>query len=170
VCDACSLLNVLATSRARDVLNDRRLLLTPKVRAEMLFVYADDTRTTRVQINDDLLRHEGVQTLQATLTEREIVASVAHATEMDDGEAESLAVAALRSMPLLSDDLAVARVAPRVGVVLETTLELVEAWSKERSVEDVRTALVSLRLRANYAPPRSHPLRAWFTKHSKRLG
>jgi predicted nucleic acid-binding protein len=145
---------------------NRRLILTPKVHAEALFIYADDSRATRVPVDDSMLLDSGIDAHLAELTEQEVISSVSFTAEMDDGEAESLAVALSRSLPLLSDDLAVARVAPRVGVTVNTTLELVAAWGATVTDQEVRDALRSLRCRANYAPPRSHKLRNWFVERS----
>jgi predicted nucleic acid-binding protein len=155
------LLNLLATGRAAAIADPRRLLLTPKVRDESLFIYADLSRTSKSQIDGTLLDIEGLSWQPTELSEAEQISAVRFTADMDDGEAEALSVALERNLPILSDDLAVSRIAP-ASVAVETTLELVHSWSSQRSSAEVGTVLRNMRARANYAPPRAHPLRNWY--------
>lgn len=82
---------------------------------------------------------------------------------VDDGEAETIAIAAERGIPLLTDDNGALRLAPTLSIETITTLDLMHAWAQRESNLDVRTALQRMRARANYAPPRKHPLRKWYS-------
>jgi len=163
-CDASSLLNLLATGHAPRILGARKLLLSPKVVSEMLYLYSDEHRTSKVQIDGALLKREGVDVDRATLTGAEVALAARYATEMDDGEAQTLAVAKERGIAVLSDDNAVMRAAPRDGVPLISSLDLLHRWSTDASTQtaEVVAAAISMRLRANYAPPRGHALRSWY--------
>lgn len=155
-------MNLLATQQAAAIAATRRLVLVPAVINESLFIFADDAATRRVQINRDLLISSGLRTLEIELCEEELVAYVGHASQVDDGEAQAIAVAQARRLPLLSDDNGAIRLAAMLNIKVETTLDLSRAWSEGKSDIVVRDAMHSLRQRANYAPPRSHPLRQWY--------
>lgn len=96
------------------------------------------------------------------LSETQRVSAVQFAVEVDDGEAEALAVAKDRGVLLITDDTAAIRLARMLNIPFETTLDLLHAWSKDRAADEVRTVLAAVRHRASFAPPRSHPLRSWF--------
>jgi predicted nucleic acid-binding protein len=84
---------------------------------------------------------------------------------MDDGEAQTLAIAVHRSIPILSDDLAVERAVSELSVPLETSLDLLAAWQAGGvRIEEVAGAAQRMRALANYAPPRNHPKRAWYAR------
>lgn len=128
----------------------------------MLYVYADETRTVRLVIDSKFLDEEAVQRLAVDLSDTEVARSVDFARAMDDGEAQALAIAVERSVPMLSDDAAAARQASGLSVTLETTLDLMFAWGQNVEERVVAQAARALRLRANYAPPRAHALREWY--------
>ncbi|MFZ1126001.1 MAG: hypothetical protein WAN59_12750 [Candidatus Baltobacteraceae bacterium] len=146
------------------------MLLAPSVRACAVFIYADDARTTRLAIDEALLNRERVAFDAVGMSEHEITAAVTLGMKMDDAEAETLAIAGARHVPALSDDTALARAAPAFGVAVETTLDLLLAWSKGQESGRVARAAQSLRLRGCYAPARSHPLRQWLLEASRSAG
>jgi predicted nucleic acid-binding protein len=155
-------MNLLATQQAAAIAGTRRLVLVPAVISEALFIFADDAATRRVRIDRELLTASGLSTLEIELGEEELVAYVGHASQVDDGEAQAIAVAQARQLPLLSDDNGAIRLAAMLNIEVETTLDLSRAWSEGKGGILVRDAMRSLRRRANYAPPRSHPLRKWY--------
>jgi predicted nucleic acid-binding protein len=116
----------------------------------------------KASIDSAYIAAAGLDVTEISLTETEQIQAVRFAADVDDGEAEALAVAKERALPLLSDDLGAARVASRYAIPLKTTLDLIYVWANGAPAPDVSRALRSLRARANYAPPRSHPLRAWY--------
>lgn len=155
-------MNVLATGRAAAILGERRILLSPKITAEALYIYADTTKTERQSIDHSLLEAEGIRFLTVDLEPNERILAVRFALLVDDGEAEALAIAVTRQMPILSDDVAAGKIAVSEGIALETTLDLVRSWSIDQNPCVLAAAIVGMRIRANYAPPRSHPQRSWF--------
>jgi hypothetical protein len=160
-------MNVLATGRAAAILGPRRILLSPKVRAESLYIYSDATKTRRQPIDAELLEREGVTFTDAELNDVERVLAVRFAALVDDGEAETLALAAARRIAVLSDDIGAEKVARAEGIPLETTLRLLRDWSVGRNEVEVKEALIGLRARANYAPPRGHVQRSWFISQTE---
>jgi hypothetical protein len=155
-------MNVLATGRAAAILGERRILLSPKVEGESLYIYADTTKTARQPIDHSLLEAEGIHFIPAGMEPSERILAVRFAALVDDGEAEALAIALARRIPILSDDVAAAKVALSERIPLQTTLDLVRTWSVGRDPRELSDAVIGMRFRANYVPPRSHPQRSWF--------
>lgn len=83
---------------------------------------------------------------------------------MDDGEAQTLALASSRGVPALSDDLALARVALLEEVTVITALDVLAEWQATQNVpiDELAAAAYAMYRRANYAAPRAHPRRAWY--------
>ena len=88
------------------------------------------------------------------------------ATELDDGEAESLALAKNRQLVLLTDDQKSRRVAqrPDVNVQIITTASVLQEWEKMSRTNHKRLKEVISRIRhlARFHPPPGSPDRAWW--------
>lgn len=146
----------------KEALRSTRVLLAPKVLSESLFIYQDASRESTVQIDAAYLSVEGFPFEAIALTPIELAKAVRLAQDVDDGEAEALAIASERALPILTDDVAAIRLAAVIGVEVVTTLDVLFDWSRNQKVTRVKQALQSMRDLANYAPPRKHPRRAWY--------
>jgi predicted nucleic acid-binding protein len=102
--------------------------------------------------------------VKTELDDREKALAVRFALSVNDGEAEALAVASVRNLPIFSDDTAAIRVASCERLRRETTLDMMLAWSSTADPSMVTQALLDLARLANYIPSRRHPLRAWFDR------
>ena len=80
------------------------------------------------------------------------------------GEAMTAALAIHRGCIVVTDDRKASRVMLERGVALRTSLELIRVWSVRSRIpgDTLRAALIDLRQRGRYEPPRSHPLRDWW--------
>ncbi len=78
-------------------------------------MYHDDARTKRVPVDDAMIGRAGIILEDVALTESESESYVEHAAYVDDGEAQALAIAQHRSVPLLTDDRAGFRRARSLG-------------------------------------------------------
>jgi len=158
-------MNIVATGRSGVILREHTLLITPAVQAESIYIYADETRASRLRLDPEVLAREGLRSHAITLSAEEVTLAVRYAAELDDGEAQTLAIATSRGLPILSDDARALRYAQGLGTPTMTSLDLIRAWSTLVPPEDVRRALRWMQLRANYAIPRTHPLREWYAGH-----
>jgi predicted nucleic acid-binding protein len=140
--------------------------VAPKVVEEALYIYTDRTRSTAAAIVAGEISALGISIVPTVLSDDETIKSVQYALEVDDGEAETLGIAANRGLAVLSDDRAAARIASRDGIAIETILDLIFAWSSGRSADEIRDVLLDLTNRANFRPPKKHPYSAWFAAHS----
>jgi predicted nucleic acid-binding protein len=141
-----------------------QLLAPPLFLTEALFIFEADL-TTRIPITEELMALAGLAVERTQLTDEEISLYIDLAQEVDDGEAQSLAIAILRGLPFLSDDDAGLRIAKEHRVKMVTTLDLAYDWSNGRHQTDVREACRRLRLRARYGVPRRHAHAAWYLSH-----
>lgn len=126
-------------------------------------MYGDVSRKSRMQIDDAELTRSGIVFTHTSLSAAEKLLFSQLSLQIDDGEAEALAVAAERGLMLLTDDNAAIRVAAQNGVPVLTTLNLLYNWAGSVPIEDARKAARSLRDRGNYSPPRTHVHASWYS-------
>jgi len=158
-------MNIVATGRAADILETRGLLLTPAVLGESIYIYGDDARESRLRIDEELLAQLKLRFRAVSLTDEEIALAVRYSEQVDDGEAQTLAVGATQRVVVLTDDGRAIRYAATLGITTTTTLDIIKAWTAHVEPAQVRLALRAMRSRANYAVPRQHALREWYAEH-----
>ena len=155
-------MNLLATDQSSDILTTRRILLAPRVLAEALFIYSDEIRSRRTPIDEPLMRTAQINYEKTSLSNQETISAVHFAQTLGDGEAESLAIALHRSIPILTDDVGAIKVAASQGITVITTLDLIKERSEIVSSAETAAMLKRMQKCANYSVPRSHHLRDWF--------
>lgn len=151
----------MAFTDAKGLGYEIQLLSPPLFLAEALFILEPDL-TTRIPITQDLMAAAGFAVEPTELTAEETALYVQFAQSVDDGEAQSLAIAVLRGVRFLSDDDAGLRIARDHGIDVLTTLDLAYQWSDGRDAVDVREACRRLRFRARYGVPRLHRRAGWY--------
>jgi predicted nucleic acid-binding protein len=101
----------------------------------------------------------------------ELADYVSFAGEVDDGEAQALAIAKHRKLILLTDDRKAARIAARgdVGVEVVTTVGVLKEWIGQVKVTDAAVCKVIERMEslARFAPPRRSADSEWWLAHRK---
>ncbi len=162
--DASAIINILAFSDGIGLDEDIELVVPPAYDSEVLYVFIDD-KETRVKVTDSLLAAARMTLTRSVLSTPETIAYVRFAALVDDGEAQTIAVAQGRSQPLLTDDVAGLRVAMQIGLPTVTTLDLAVSWSHGRSVKAVKEACRRLRLRGHYGIPRLHAHADWYRQN-----
>jgi hypothetical protein len=171
VWDACSLLNLVATGCAPDillVLGCPSYVVKQVREGEVLTLRPlpeEDPQGKLVSV--DLLQLFDAGGLQeAELDREEQKLFVGFAAEIDDGEARSLAVAARRGLWLVTDDCPSLRVAREYAspVPTLTTPDWVKYWSEQASADasTLTEAIRRIQVCASYHPRRAHPLKAWW--------
>ena len=85
------------------------------------------------------------------------------ATELDDGEAMTLALAIHRAHTVATDDRKAIRLLANRCPLL-TTPNLIKTWVDHDQPPslDTRTTIMNIRDHGRYAPHTDHPLRAWW--------
>lgn len=122
----------------------------------------DRDLATRIPVSETTLQSTALIVKPTRLTENETLAYVEFAQQLDDGEAQALAIALARGYPLLTDDEAGIKIGHKHGVEIVTTLDLASKWSDGRDSADIRAACRRLRLQARYGIPRFHAQADWY--------
>lgn len=155
VLDADVLMNLLATDRLDEILaaNGARGLVCPKTRAEAIYLNPRAPGNPRDGI--DLAPDLAAGALLVTdLTADEVATFVGFATEVDDGEAQALAVALRRRLAVATDDRRARGLAARQRIATRTTPDLVFEWARSggRNADEQRQAIVDIETRARFRP------------------
>lgn len=162
VLDADVLMNLLASGHPSEVLaaNGRRGLLCPRTEAEAIYLNPRTPGTPPETI--DVGPYVASGTLRrAVLDAAETATYVRLAAEVDDGEAQVLAVGLERGLVVATDDRRARRVATRLGVGLLSTPELVVIWAGDPDTKaaNVAPAILDIEIRARYRPRTTDPNR-----------
>jgi hypothetical protein len=92
-----------------------------------------------------------------------------YAVEIDDGEAQAIAIAKHRNFVLLSDDRLALKFAsqPEVGVRTITTPQILKIWADLSSANEARLYDIVPRIveLAKYSPKIGSPLSEWWSKY-----
>ncbi len=140
--DACTLLNLIATKRESEILTALACpsYVVREVRErEILYLRPlpeEDPQGELIKVDLEPLFSAGVLQ-EVELTEEERRLFVMFASEMDDGEARSTAVAVQRGWRLVTDDKVSLRIAREYSPAIPTltTPEWVKAWAETASVK-----------------------------------
>jgi hypothetical protein len=168
VIDADVLMNLVATNQATEILSVRRSPMRVCAVTERELIYICDGEGRRVSIDLSPLFTAGVL-VRVDLTAAETARYVGLAAEIDDGEAQVLAVAAIRGLPAATDDRRARRCAERLAVPIISTTMLLRAWaeSAKPSPMALRETLIRIERGANHVPARDDPSRAWWDDHAR---
>lgn len=171
VLDACVLLNLIASDRASGILlaQDRRILVGERAAKESFYLRSADDPLERLPVDLSTLFDATILEAVSIEGEDETGLFIDLAAELDDGEAELLAVALIRGYTVATDDRKARRVlsSHSTGEVdLLSTPEIVHGWVERCSVDndEARTTLENIRRRASYCPPSTDPCSAWWNK------
>lgn len=168
--DACIAINLAATDHFRRIAETANVtfVLTQQAAAEV--GYLRDLRNSEVvatRIN--LSQHAAKGTIQIIdLDPAEYPLYLELARIIDDGEAATIAVAALRDIPLATDDRKARRVcAERQIPEPSRTLTLIQAYADaaQLSPAEIRSLLIKIRDRASFQPQRSDPDHKWWREY-----
>lgn len=161
--DACSAINLEAAFGLQSASSElgRPLLIVDRAAAEVLYLYDvvdGERRRTPIDV---------VPVVVVELEEEELADFVALTSELGDGEAATIAAAAHRGLPVLTNDRVARRHAASFEppVVTITTPEVLHDWSIHRSVPAaaVGQVLRAVEQRASFMPPRrSDPYADWW--------
>jgi hypothetical protein len=165
--DACCVINLYATGRIREVLGvlDHRCAVARWVIHEVLLLAPDrKRRNVRERIDLASVIRAGSLTVVDAETAGEMSELVRFAREIDDGEAQTCALAVVRRAPVASDDRKVLRVLAREGLASFQTPELLHAWAVRARPgrAALREALGRVETLASFRPRPGTPQADWW--------
>jgi predicted nucleic acid-binding protein len=165
--DADVLMNLLATNCAVEMLKDLGMvfIVSPAVASESIYLESADVSGERDLV--DLLTLEEAGVLERTnLGDNDVELLIELVQQVDDGEAQAIAIAEERGLPLATDDRKARLVAEERGNVLLSTPEVLQLRQVTANVSDSRVSSI-LRLierRSHYRPPADHRLYDWWMR------
>jgi len=169
--DDCVVINLCATDLVRQIAEANRadFAVVREAAAESLFVEVrSEGGNERRAIDVAALQAAGALVL-LELTAVEIGTFVEFATELDDGEAATIAVAKHRTFRLASDDRrALSFIAERqLAVQVIRTSDLILGWATQARVEraEIGRVLRLIRDCARFEPGAVDPNVAWWREH-----
>lgn len=175
VIDTCCLLNLYASQFLHEIVSAalERVLIPRGVLSESLYIRQicneepEQLIPLAVDVNPFLQKRVLVATDLAGEAERQRFVQLAGI--IDDGEAESLAIASIRNFILATDDRRAIRVAQELGVGIITTPDLVKKWVAEISPESEQIVRVihNIERYGRFKPHRTSPHALWWSNHSE---
>jgi predicted nucleic acid-binding protein len=168
--DTCVLINLLASGVINEVLGaaGHVFAICTAVEGKSLYLLSDDLESPtpeEIRLNDHIT--PGVLSLCQIESEEEELLYVYYASQLEDGEAMSLALAEARGYTLATDDRKARRMfAEAVGEAerLLSTSDLIRGWGEREALPKPRLKETLLRInrRARFVPPRTDPNHEWW--------
>jgi predicted nucleic acid-binding protein len=171
--DACVLINLLASERFEDIAQgcDLRFAIASVVAQESMYLHRVGSGEREIINLKPLIAKGLLETLTAD-SENEKLRYIELALNLDDGEAESVAIAEARNFALATDDRKARNLIQREGlkIVLWSTCSLLRQWQVKCSVPDegLKPVLTNIFNRARYRPKLGHPDFHWWTELTQR--
>jgi hypothetical protein len=175
--DCCALLNLYATGRFQEILSANGTSVTPsfavaqRVTTEAMYVrnvQPTEGQGDREQVDLQDSIAAGILSVEHLSSDAEAETFVKLAATLDDGEAETGALAYHRSGSVATDDVAAIRalngIVPPVAIL--RTSHLLKGWADRGNppTATVRQALSDIRDRARFVPGATDPLRDWWSR------
>ena len=157
VLDACVLINLLASGEIEAVLTTgaRRSLVCSVVRAESFYLRGSEPGSIDQVDLEPLFTRRLLHSCQPD-SESETDLYVDYASQLDDGEAMSLAIACSRAYALATDERKARRLFLSTGIDrsrLLSTSDLIRGWAAESiDTQRVIDCLLQIETRARYRP------------------
>jgi hypothetical protein len=171
---ACIAINLAATDDFRRIAETANVTFVLTQQAVGEVGYLRDLRNGKVVATHiNLSQHATNGTIQIIdLDPAEYPLYLELARIVDDGEAATIAVAALRNLPLATDDRKARRLcAERQIPEPLRTLALIHAYADTAQLPpaEIRSLLIKIRDRASFQPQRSDPDHKWWSDHIEAL-
>jgi predicted nucleic acid-binding protein len=170
--DTCVLINLLASDEIQSILHSahKQVVVCTAVQAETLYLRSEDTEQPSMERVDlRPLIQSGILGVCFLENEDEESLYVDFASQLDDGEAMSLALVLARGFSLATDERKAKRLfleAAKAPQRLISTADLMRTWSKEQKVSapTLKETLLRIRRRARFAPSPNDAGYQWWTK------
>ena len=173
VLDACCVINLCATGRAEEILG-----ALPYLCAVVQYVLDDEALSIglegggpeeRERTDLTALVGAGLLEVKSPSTAEEIAEHVRFALELDEGEAQTCAVAAVHRAAVATDDRKALRLIEREGLVAVQTPELLHSWAEDcgPGEDQLCETLHRVESLASFRPRQSSPFGNWWHRLSE---
>ena len=169
ILDACCLINLVVKSCMRDILValPANFVVSKYVyEREALYTLADPTTGEREKIDLNPLISDGLLRIVDLMTEAETATFVDLTTKIEDGEANTCALALHRGYVIATDERKVLNLIRNSMPSVQTraTTEIIKMWADVTRVSNqrLRDVLMNVRSCARFAPNPQDPLHHWW--------
>jgi predicted nucleic acid-binding protein len=169
VLDTSVILNLVATGHVEGILGSLRslCLVATAAAGEVIYIRADDPAQPAHPVSIEPWISAKLITIVSLEEPKEEDLYVQFASELDDGEAMSLAICRARGYVLATDDRKARRLAGSLtptAVALLSTAEILHSWALETAAqsEPLRQIIQAIERRARFLPPQGAPFRDWW--------
>lgn len=173
IIDCCSLLNLYAGWGGLHELADLddQWHVGDAVVGEAQYIWRIEPDGSKARLPIDLQPHiaQGLLSVVRPESDPEIESYVDFASELDDGEAQALAIAMHRGFVLLTDEQKALQIAQRPDVAVKTitTSDVLQRWAAEEAENGARLSEVLRNIEegARFRPKRNTPSGEWWERH-----
>lgn len=173
ILDACVLINLLASGEAESIIRvaAEECRICEVVEKETIYLSSDDPQEEAVEaVQVDSLIESGLLSVCALENQAEEALYVNYASQLDDGEAMSIAIAEARGYKIATDDRKARRIfleATGAPDRLIWTSDLIRKWAEQEGIspEKLQSTLQSIRRRATFFPPKRDVNHGWWTSN-----
>jgi predicted nucleic acid-binding protein len=160
--DTCCLLNLCASGELLNILQvisiSVQAAIVEEVKQELQKI--ENIEHFEIAIKQNLLLIVDFQ------SDVEETAFINYASEIDDGEAATGAIAINRNWAIATDDKKAAKFLSQESPYLQivSTPEIIKYWSKIANIESSKLSNVlnEIRVKARYCPDKNHSLKSWW--------
>ena len=171
ILDACVLINLLATGRAEDILSESgyQFGICPVVKNESIYLRARDLNAPPEEVKLDAHLKSNRLTVFELSNDEEKELYVDYATQLDDGEAMSMALAYSRGINMASDDRKARRLfTEEIGDPkrLLSTPQILKEWSEKAGMNaaNMKRVLMDVSRRGRFFPNPDDAHFEWWSK------
>jgi predicted nucleic acid-binding protein len=169
VLDTAVILNLLAAGIGKAILDclHTECLVSTAAAQETLYIRGDDPAQPVQPVSVEPWVEEKLIAIVTPDGPEEENLYVQFASELDDGEAMSLAICYSRNCTLATDDRKARRLAGSLkpeAVTMLSTAEILHCWADQTAASKklVRETIQSIERRARFVPPSGDPFRDWW--------
>jgi predicted nucleic acid-binding protein len=170
IMDASSIINIAASGHAKEIMAivSEQVFVCSYVREkECLYLRSVDADSVETIQLAEWQQAGILQDCELTALEEEQF--LVYASQVDDGEAMSLAIARARGFTLITDDRKAQRLATADGIALLTSPQILHAWAAGQHPPIVSEVLRAVESRARYRPSEGDPLNPWWLSARDRI-
>jgi hypothetical protein len=171
ILDACVLINLLATGRAADIMSESgyQFGICAVVKNESIYLRATDLSAPPEEVKLDAYLKSNRLTVFELSSDEEKELYVDYATQLDDGEAMSLALAYSRGVSMASDDRKARRLfTEEIGDPkrLLSTSQILKEWSEKAGMNaaNLKRVLIDVSRRGRFFPNSGDAHFEWWSR------
>jgi predicted nucleic acid-binding protein len=171
ILDACVLINLLATGRAEEIMSESgyQFGICSVIKNESIYLRATDLNAPPEEVKLDAYLESNLLTVFELSSDEEKELYVDYATQLDDGEAMSLALVYSRGFSMASDDRKARRLfTEEIGDLkrLLSTSQILKEWSEKAGLNpgDLKQILTEVPRRGRFFPNSGDTYFPWWSK------